>query len=136
MNIDLKAHYQALYDALDAAIAVPVFHVTAADTQTGLPVDMPYVVYRQEVERALVGTPGSGQAKVMGSNWVITAYSVDLEEALGLVSDALNSLVDEDLITTDGYHTTAIIPVGVIPVWEKDGKNYAVHGRIRWERSL
>ena len=134
--MDLKAHYQAIFDAVDGAVTVPVLHVFSGDSQTGESTPLPYIVYRQEVERLLAGTPSGGDFKVMRSNWVITAYSTDLGEALDLISAAFGSLVNQVITTTDGYTTTAIIPVGVVPLWEKDGKNYAVHGRVMWERSL
>jgi hypothetical protein len=136
MNIDLKAHYQAIFDAIDGAVAVPVLHVYSGDSQVGDPTELPFIVYRQEVERLVAGTRAGGDSKVMTSNWVITAYSHELGEALDLVSVAFNALVDTKPTTTDGYTTTAIEPVGVVSLWEKDAKNYAVHGRIMWERSL
>lgn len=134
--MELKAHYQAIYDAIAPAVGHPVLHVFSGDSQTGSSIDLPFMVYRQEVDRLVAGTRSSGDAKVMRSNWVITAYSINLGEALDMVSDAFNALVDTTPTTSDGYSTTTIEPVGVISLWEKDGKNYAVHGRFMWERSL
>lgn len=134
--MNIKDHYQAIFDAVDGAVSVPVLHIFSGDSQTGESVDLPYIVYRQEVERLVAGTRSDGDFKVMRSNWVITAYSQDLGEALDLVSAAFNALVDTKPTTADGYVTTSIEPVGVVSLWEKDGKNYAVHGRIMWERSL
>lgn len=135
--IDLQAHYQALYDAMDPVVDVPIFHVTSADYQTNAPADPPFVVYRQDVERAPAGTRAGGTNKVMRSNFIISAYTITLGEGLDLISNIVNQFEDtwQNIVTSDGYQTTNIEVLNVQSIYEKDGKNYAVHCRVEWERS-
>lgn len=136
MSYDIKAHHQALYDAMDGAATMPIYHTQSSNEQTGEPAPLPFVVYRQETERTIAGTPSDGSDKVIRSTWVISAYSKNFAEALDEITLIFDALTDAELTMTDGYETVALIPIGVMSLWEKDLENYAVHGRILWERSI
>lgn len=141
MPFDLQTHWQSLYNAMRAALdtdgftATPLVHVFTGDTTLIESHEPPMVVYRQDVERK-TGTTGSGSLKILRSNWVITAYAVDLEDSLDMISTIVDDLTDAALTTTDGYTTTNLSPLGIQTLYEKDGKVYATHLRMEWERSL
>lgn len=136
LTLDLYAHYEALYDVLDTALMIPVVPVTSYEDQTGQEsIELPYVTYRQEVERSPYGTRAGGSAKILRSNWLISAYARDLDDAIGYANTAVASLIDENITTTDGYETTALEITGFMPLFEREGPNYVVHTRIMWERS-
>lgn len=135
-TLDMMAHYEALYATLNAALAIPVVPVTGYEDQTGhASIDLPYVVYRQEVERAPYGTRDGGSSKVLRSNWLITTYARDLDDALDYANQGLVAILDEKIVTADGYTTTALELSGFMPLFEREGPNYAVHARVMWERS-
>lgn len=135
MTYDLKDHHQALYDAMDAAATMPIYHTQSSNEQTGEPAEMPFIVYRQETERAIAGTMDGGSNKVLRSTWVISIYSKNFEQALNEMTALIDALTDAPLTPADGYTTTTIEPINVMSLWERDQENYAVHGRILWERS-
>ena len=138
--MDIKAHWQALYNeqraALDAAGhgAIPIYHTTSVDTQTGEPAPAPFVIYRQDVERSY-GTMGGGELEVLRSGWVITSYADDLEDGLAYISAIAEAVADGIEDTADGYVTTSVEVIGVQSIYEDDFKVYATHMRILWERS-
>ena len=139
--MNIKAHWQALYDSMRAALDaaghtdIPVFHTTSIDTQTGEGASPPFVIYRQDVERSY-GTMGGGELEVVRSGWVITAYAVDLEDGLDFIAAIVSAISDNGIgATSDGYTTTAVEIVGVQSLYESDFKVYATHLRILWERS-
>lgn len=134
--MDQYAQYEAIYAVLDAALPIVVAPVTSFEDQTGEPIDLPYAVYRTESERGLYGTPDSGSSKILRSTWVISVYAHDLDDALAWANDAVVALVDGDISVSDGYETTAITLIGFMPLFEKEGPNYAVHARVMWERSV
>ena len=134
--MDLYAHYEALYAELDAALVIPVVPVTSYEDQTGqASIELPYLVYRQEVERSPYGTRAGGSAKVLRSNWLLSSYATDLDEAIANANTAVNAVIDGTFTTTDGYTTTACELTGFMPLFEREGPNYVVHARILWERS-
>lgn len=135
MTYDLKDHHQALFDAMDAVATMPIYHTQSSNTQTGEPAPLPFVVYRQETDRPIAGTPEAGSSKVLRSTWIISAYSKNFEEALDEITAIFDALTDAELSVADGYETTTIEPVSVMSLWERDNENYVVHGRILWERS-
>ena len=142
MAIDYEAHWQALYDEMRAALdlggfsAVPIFHVTSENDQTGDPADPPYVIYTQETERPL-GTMGGGNSTVLRTGFRITARAAKLSDALAYISDIVSALdtADDSMVTGDGYRTTDISILGVQSLFESDFGVYAVHLRVDWERS-
>lgn len=136
MTYKLKDHHQALYDAMNAVATMPIYHVQSSNTQTGEQAPLPFVVYRQETERAVAGTPGDGSNKVLRSTWIVSAYSKNFEEALDEITAIFDAITDADLSVADGYETTTIETVGIMSLWERTKENYAVHGRIVWERSI
>lgn len=136
MTYDLKAHHQALYDAMEVAATWPIYHTQSSNEQTGEPAPLPFIVYRQETERTVAGTPGDGSSKVLRSTWIISAYAKNLGEALDEVTAIFDALTDADLQPVDGYETVELKPAGVMSLWERDHENYAVHGRIIWTRSI
>lgn len=136
MTYDLKDHHQALFDAMEAAASMPIYHTQSSNTQTGEPAPLPFVVYRQETDRAIAGTPDGGSSKVIRSTWIISAYSKNFEEALDEITAIFDALVDAELSVDDGYETTTIELIGIMSLWEHTNENYAVHGRILWERSI
>lgn len=142
MAIDYEAHWQALYNEMRAAMdvgghnAVPIFHVTSENDQTGDPSDPPYVVYSQETERP-IGTVGGGNSTVLRSGFRITARASGLADALAYISDIVSALdsADDTMVTSDGYRTSDIHVLGVQSLYESDFGVYAVHLRVDWERS-
>lgn len=139
--IDYQAHWQAIYNemrtALDTATRtdVDIYHVFTGDTTLIKSGEPPLLVYRQDVERNL-GTVGDGALKVLRSNWILTAYSDTLGDALDIASVVLDALVENPFTTTDGYTTTHVEPLGVQSLYEQDSKLWAVHLRVLWERSM
>lgn len=137
--MDLEQHWRAIYgqarNALDAANLddVPIVHVHSEDGPLSASVDPPFVAYRDETLSS-IGSVAGGTLKVLVSNWVFSCYAVDLTEALACAS-AVASIVDNAFTTVDGYTTTGIDPVGLQSIYESDSKLYAVHLRLRWERS-
>ena len=139
--MDYKAHWQALYDAMRAALddndhkQVGLYHVfTGDDTPLTASAEPPFVAYRQDVERS-TGTFG-GSLKILRSNWVITSRAAALEDALAYISAIVTDLTDAALTTTDGYTTTSLRGLGVQSLYETDAQLYAIHLRLEWERSL
>lgn len=139
--MDIQAHWQAFYDAGRAALDadgftdVQMVHVTSKKGALVAPVTPPFVAYRDETERT-TGTTGEGSLKVLRSGWMVSVRAVDLGEALDIASPILNAYVDADLVTTDGYETTALDLIGKQTLHEADSDLYAVHLRFDWERSL
>lgn len=137
--MEWEAHWQAFYNALDAALAddygdVPIMHIDSSETQTGVSQEPPYVIYSTETLNPL-GTVGGGPLKVIKDGWRITARSRDLSEALGFMSAITAKLELEDIADADGYVTTGIEFIGFQSLYEQDAKLNAVHLRILWERS-
>lgn len=138
--MDYEAHWQALYNAIVAALTpahsdVGVFHVfTGDDTPLLASPEPPLIIYRMDVERTL-GTTGNGSLNVLRSNWPMVSYAVDLADALKHASVVITALTDAKITTSDGYTTTNISPLGVMSLYETDAELYAVHFRIEWERS-
>lgn len=135
-----KAHWQALYDNMRAALdadghqGVPIYHATSIDTQTGEGEVAPFIVYRQDVERSL-GTFGGSELGDLSSGWVITSYAFDLEDGLEYLSLIQTSLADATLVTGDGYTTTGFEVIGVQTIYEDEYKVYGTHLRVLWHRS-
>lgn len=139
MMPDLYEHYETLYAALKSGTDVQIIPITAYQDNTGeAAYALPFIVYRQEVERSPYGTPASGSAKVLRSNWLISSYAVNLDEAITNVTDALSNLIDNEknITTNDGYTTTNLELVGFMPRFEKEASNFIVDARIQWERSI
>lgn len=142
MAIDYQAHWQALYDEMRTAMdgdghsAVPIFHISSENDQTGDPADPPYIIYRQETERP-IGVMGDGNSEVLRSGFVITARDTALANALDYISSIVSALdtADASMTTTDGYTTTDISILGIQSLYESDFQVYAVHLRVDWERS-
>lgn len=138
--MDIKEHWQTMYDELRAALdgaghtAVPIFHTTSIDTQTGEGASAPFVIYRQDVERSY-GTMGGGELKVARSGWVITSYAQGLEDGLDYISSILDAITVDMADTADGYATTSVEVIGVQTLHEVDFNVYATHARVLWERS-
>ena len=141
MALDYQTHWQAMYNAITAALTtggftdVNVYHVfTGDDAPLVKPAEPPLIIYRQDVERQ-TGTMGGKSLKVMRSNWPMVAYAQDLEDGLDYASCIIDALTDAALTTTDGYTTTSLLPLGVMALYESDSQLYAVHFRMEWERS-
>lgn len=140
--MDVQAHWQAIYDEARAALdgagynAVPIYHVTSTNDQTGEPAAPPHVVYRDETMGAL-GTTGDDLA-VVQSNFLFTVRAYTLGEVLDYLSALVGGFeaAGIDMTTTDGYATTAITIVGHTSLYEPDSKLYAGHFRVNWQRSL
>jgi hypothetical protein len=135
MTYDIKAHHQALYDAMEPATNLPIYHTQSSNEQTGEPAEIPFIVYRQETERTIAGTRTDGSAKVLRNTWVLSVFSKNFGEALDELTALFGALTDAEITTSDGYETTNLEPIGVMSLWESNQENYAVHGRISWERS-
>jgi len=136
---DLFEHYETLYIALDTASTVQVVPVTSYQDDTGEHAyALPFIVYRQEVERSPYGTPGSGSTKILRSNWLISSYADNLDAAIQNLTDALGGLIDNEknITTDDGYQTTNLELVGFMPRFEQEASNFIVDARIQWERSI
>lgn len=138
--MNTKDHWQAVYDALRAALdtaghtTVPVVHTTSIDTQTGDGLDAPFVVYRQDVERSR-GTVGGGELVDLNSGWVITSYAEDLEDGLDYIGAITTALPSGIADTADGYRTTGVEIIGVQSLYEPDFRVYATHLRVLWSRT-
>lgn len=140
--MDYSSHWQAIYDAIEVALAdaglseVTIAAVHSQDSQTaGEALEPPYVIYSQERERG-TGTPAGGPNKVAEAGWRITARARDLEDILAIATAITTKFEAEDVDdTVDGYVTTAIELVGAQTLWEMDSKLHAFLLRFNWERS-
>ena len=136
-----KEHWQALYDALRAALDgaghtdVPVMHVDSSETQTGDSQEPPYVIYTDETLNP-TGTTGGGPLDVIKDGWRITARARDLEDALAYRKAVMDRLAAFNIAdTADGYVTIGIDFIGLQTLYEQDAKLNACHLRVQWERS-
>lgn len=136
---DMQTHWQALYDTMRTALngagasAVPIFHGTSQDAQTGEHAVAPFVLYRQDTERA-IGTMGGGHFATLEEGWVVTAYAFDLEDGLDYISAIASAIVDID-DPSDAYTTIGLDLLGVQTVWEQDFRVYGIHLRFDWALS-
>lgn len=134
--LNIPAHYEALYQVLSGAVDIIVAPTSGYDGQTGREsLALPYIIYRQEVERAPYGTRLGGSSKILRSNWLLSVYARDLDESLYYANKALAAVIDEKIVTSDGYTTTAIELTGFMSLFEREGPNYVTHARLLWERS-
>lgn len=132
----LFKHYQAMFNAIDAAVTVPVIAISSYEDSNNASPDLPFITYRNETERGILGTPSAGSNKVLRSTWIISSYSRDADDALKEANSVVTALVDANLVPGDGYSTTALTLIGFMPLFEAEGPNFAIHVRVMWERSI
>ncbi len=134
--MDLLKHYEAMFNAIDAAVSVPVIAISPYEDLNNEAPDLPFIAYRNETERGIYGTPNAGSNKVLRSTWIISVYFRDADDAINEANLVVNALVDAELTPGDGYATTALTLIGFMPLFEAEGPNFAVHVRVMWERSI